>query len=246
MSILSNLLDEAPGPAHATLIDPDTSDAAEARGIAEAADDAGTDLFLIGGSTDVTGELVAKTLEGIRAVSQVPVLLFPSSAGQYAPGLDGMLFTVPFNSTRPAYIIEEQAAGAGLVLDAGIETVNTAYVIVEPGMTVGEVAEADLVPRGEAGAERTARYAALAEVLRFDTVYLEAGSGAPDPVPSELVAAAAAHDVPVMVGGGIRTPEAALDAARAGADLIVTGTLAEDGDLDALGELIARLRKAAV
>lgn len=242
MNLMDRILETRPGTAHATLIDPATSDPGEAAQIARAADDAGTDVFLIGGSTDVTGDLVRRTLSSIREVSEQPVLLFPSSAGQYARGLDGMLFTVPFNSERTEYVIEEQAKGAGLVLEAGIETVNTAYLIVAPGMTVGEVAQADLVPRDETGAKRVARYAALAQVLRFDAVYLEAGSGAPEPVPPALVQAAAGFEVPVMVGGGIRTPEAAARAARAGADLLVTGTLAEDGELEALGALVEGLR----
>lgn len=242
MSLISPLLDDA-GPAHATLIDPATSSPEEAGRIASAADAAGTDLFLLGGSTDVTAESVERTLAAIQEASDRSVVLFPSGAGQYAPGLDGMLFTVTFNSKRPEYIVEEQARGSGLVLEAGIETINTAYVIVEPGMTVGEVAQADLVTRDEAGAERTRRYASLAQVLRFDAVYLEAGSGAPEPVPAELIEAAAEREVPVIVGGGIRTPEAAEAAARAGADLIVTGTLAEDGDLEALAELVERLDK---
>lgn len=241
MSVWSTALEASPGPAHATLVDPASSTPDQTQRIAAAAADAGTDLFLVGGSTGVTGEGVGRTAGAIQEASEQPVVLFPSGSGQFAPGLDGVLFTVPFNSQRPEYIVEEQAAGAGRVLESGLETINTAYVLVEPGMTVGEVAQANLVPRDKEGAQRVARYAALAEVLRFDAVYLEAGSGAPDPVPEALVDAAAGRQVPVVVGGGIRTPEAAREVAEAGADVVVTGTLAEDGDLDALAALVEAL-----
>lgn len=237
-------LTEAESPLHTTLVDPATSGTEEAARIAAAADEAGTDALLVGGSTDVTDELVGRTVAALKEAGDAPVLLFPSGAGQFAPGLDGILFTVPVNSTRTRLVVEEPAAGAGPVLEAGLPAVTTAYVIVEPGMTVGEVAQADLVPRGKAGVERVARYASLAEVLGLDAVYLEAGSGAPDPVPADLVRAAAQREPRVVVGGGIREPEQARELAEAGADVVVTGTLAEDGDLDALADLVAALRGA--
>lgn len=230
------------GVVHATLLDPASSGREDIVGIARAADGAGSDVFLVGGSTDVTGRLVEEALGGIREVSDRPVLLFPSGAGQFVRGLDGLLFTVPFNSRRQGLIIEEQARGAGPVLEGGVETVNTAYVIVEPGMTVGRVADAELVSRDGEGARRVERYAALARVLRFDALYLEAGSGADRPVPVGLVEAAAGRGVSVIVGGGVRSGEAALALARAGADVVVTGTLAEDGELDALRALVGALK----
>lgn len=244
MTVWSELIEEAENrPLHATLIDPASTPGKQASPIAQAAAEAGTDLFLLGGSTDVSKSDVADCVEAIRAESDTPVYLFPSGSDQFAPGLDGLLFTIPVNSQKPELIVEEQAQGAAPVQKAGLEAVTTAYVIVEPGMTVGEVAQADLLTRDIEGAQRAARYAALAEVLELDAVYLEAGSGAPDPVPEDMIAAAAAREVHLIVGGGIRSPEQAAEAARAGADLIVTGTLAEDGDLDTLEALIERLRK---
>lgn len=244
MTVWSDLFTDRQGrPLHATLIDPATTPGEDAAPIARAASKAGTDLFLLGGSTDVAKSDVAACVEAIHEEADQPVFLFPSSSDQFAPGLDGILFTIPVNSREPDLIVEEQAQGAAPVLGSDLEAINTAYVIVEPGMTVGKVANAELVTRDIDGAQRTARYAALAEVLGMDAIYLEAGSGAPKPVPEDLIAAAAERRVTVIVGGGIRSAEAATEAARAGADLIVTGTLAEDGDLDELAALIDRLGK---
>lgn len=244
MTVWSELIADATSrPLHATLIDPASTPGEEAKPIAQAASQAGTDLFLLGGSTDVSKEDVAGCVEAIDGVAEEPVLLFPSGSDQFAPGLDGLLFTITVNSTRPEVIVEEPAKGAAPVRKTGLEAVTTAYVIVEPGMTVGEVAEANLVTRDIEGCQRAARYASLAEVLGLDAIYLEAGSGAPDPVPEDMIEAAAEPDVPLIVGGGIRDPQTAEEIARAGADLIVTGTLAEDGELDELEALIERLGK---
>ncbi len=230
-------------PLHAVLIDPASSSPSDAAKIAEVSTAAGTDLVLVGGSTGVTGQGVQATVDAIRNVTEAPLFLFPSSHTQLAGGLDGILFTVTFNSTRQELIIEEQALGASPALDAGIDAITTAYVIVEPGMTVGEVTQANLVPRDDGGALRVKRYGSLAKVLRFDALYLEAGSGAPDPVPPALIRAAAETGVPTIVGGGIRSTQQAIEAAQAGASMVVTGTLAEDGELDELGKLVRALKK---
>lgn len=227
---------------HATLLDPATTPPGEAAKLAEWLAEVGTDLLLVGGSTGVTAELVQETVEALKGASRVPVVLFPSSHKQVATGLDGVLYTITFNSERQELIIEEPSRGARLIGPSGIEPITTAYVIVEPGMTVGRVAQARLVSRDEEGASRIARYAHLARVLHFDAVYLEAGSGAPEPVPPELIEAAAAAGVPVIAGGGIRTPDAALAAAHAGARVVVTGTILENGDHAGLEAIVAALR----
>ena len=62
--------------------------------------------------------------------------------------------------------------------------------------------------------------------------YLEAGSGAAEPVPAEMVAYSkkAAPKNILVVGGGIRDGKAAYMAAKAGGDIIVTGTVVEEVD----------------
>lgn len=242
MTLLDQLLDERGGPLHATLIDPATTSPADAAKLSERLARAGTDLILLGGSTGVTPEAMQATVDAVKEACDRPVVLFPSSSTQMAGGLDGILYTLTFNSTLQACIIEEQARGAGPVMASGIEVITTAYVIVDPGMTVGRVTEADLVPRDELGAQRAGRYADLARVLGMDAIYLEAGSGAPDPVPPAVIEAARAPDLGLIVGGGIRTPDQARAAVQAGADLIVTGTLAEQGKIEAVTAIIDAIR----
>ncbi len=100
------------------------------------------------------------------------------------------------------------------------------YIVVAPGGTVGKVGKADLIQPDEQ--ERAVRYALAAQYFGMRFVYLEAGSGAKQPVdPGIIRAVKRAIDIPVIVGGGIRTADAAHESIKAGADIIVTGTLVE-------------------
>jgi phosphoglycerol geranylgeranyltransferase len=108
----------------------------------------------------------------------------------------------------------------------GLEAIPMAYLVVEPGMRAGEVGDAELISRKNPTV--AVQYALAAQMLGMKLVYLEAGSGAPEPVPDRVIRAVRdAIDIPVVVGGGIRTPEAAQTVTRAGADIVVTGTIVE-------------------
>jgi phosphoglycerol geranylgeranyltransferase len=131
------------------------------------------------------------------------------------------------NSRDPRFLSREQMRGAPIVRRLGLEPISMGYIVVEPGMKVGEVGNAEVVPRDDP--RTAAAYALSAEYLGMDCVYLEAGSGAPSPVPPAMVRKVRSTiSIPLIVGGGIRTPPAARAAARAGADIVVTGTVAEE------------------
>ena len=117
-----------------------------------------------------------------------------------------------------------------------------AYLVVEPGMRAGEVGRADPIPRSDP--EAAVGYALAAQMLGMKLVYLEAGSGAPEPVPAAMIRAVrGAVDIPLVVGGGIRTAEAAGAVARAGADIVVTGTVVERAkDGETLRRIIASVK----
>ena len=107
-----------------------------------------------------------------------------------------------------------------------VEPISMGYIIVEPGMKVGEVGQADLIPRDDL--KKAMGYALGCEYMGMSLIYLEAGSGADKPIPPEMIGAVKkVLSVPLIIGGGIRTPEIASTARMAGADIIVTGTLME-------------------
>ncbi len=217
---------------HMTLLDPDKQSAEDAGRIAAAAAKSGTDAIMVGGSTGVTQEKVDATVLAIKAAAKVPAILFPASAANLSRHADALYFMSLLNSRDPRLIVGEQRRAAPVVKAWGLETIPMAYLVVEPGMRAGEVGRADPIPRSKP--EVAVEYALAAQMLGMKLVYLEAGSGAPDPVPSPMIRAVrAALDIPLVVGGGIRTAEAAGTVARSGADIVVTGTIverAQDGD----------------
>jgi len=216
-------------PLHMTLIDPAKQLPEQAGRIAAIAARAGTDAIMIGGSTDTPREEVSHTVEEVKAAARLPAILFPSGAGAVAPAADAVFFMSLMNSRSPRFLVREQKEAAPFLRKAGIEPIPMGYLVIEPGMRVGEVGEAELIRRDDP--EEAVRYAMAAENFGMAIVYLEAGSGAPEPVPTAMVTAVRrAVSIMVCVGGGIRRPEQAASAAAGGADIIVTGTLIEEED----------------
>lgn len=234
------------GCVHVTVIDPDRQSPEHAGQTARIAAEAGSDLILVGGSTRMRPLLMAQTLKCIKSACPLPAVLFPCGADAVAPGADAVLFMSLLNSRSPRFLIREQSAAAPALRASGVEVISTGYLVLEPGMTVGRVGEADLVPRDDA--EQAVRYALAAELFGMALLYLEAGSGAAAPVPAALIAAVRREvSMLLCVGGGIRTPAQAAAIARAGADLVVTGTLVEQESdkKKALSTLIAALKSSS-
>jgi phosphoglycerol geranylgeranyltransferase len=215
------------GAGHLTLIDPDSQKPAEAAIMAEAAAQGGTDAIMVGGSIGAAGIRLYETVEQIKKKTDLPVILFPSSVAGLCENADAVFFMSLLNSRTPAYIVENQALGAPIVLRYGLEPIPMAYIIIEPGGTVGFVGDARLIPRKKP--ELAVAYALAAKYMGMRLIYLEAGSGADSPVPVPMVAAVkkAIGNTLLVVGGGIRSKEAAVELVAAGADLLVTGTAVE-------------------
>lgn len=214
---------------HMTLIDPAKQSPSVAAEIAAKAGRAGTDAVMVGGSTGVTQVNLDETVDSIKKACKLPVIYFPSGANAIAHRSDAIYFMSMLNSKNVKNVTGEHWKGAPVIKKLGMEPISMGYVIVEPGMKVGEVGEADLVGRTDFA--RAVGYGLAAEFFGMDLFYLEAGSGAPDPVPSEMIQAVRKSvKMPIVVGGGINTPEKAAMVAKAGADIVVTGTIVENGD----------------
>ena len=214
----------ARGAGHLTLIDPDSQSPKQAAAMARAAQQGGTDAIMVGGSVGAAGILLHETVREIKEMTDLPVILFPSSVAGLCENADAVFFMSLLNSRSPAYIIENQALGAPLILRYGLEPIPMAYIIIEPGGTVGFVGDARLIPRNKP--ELAAAYALAAKFMGMRMVYLEAGSGADSPVPANMVALVKKllGDVLLIVGGGVQSGSRAAELVAAGADLIVTGT----------------------
>jgi phosphoglycerol geranylgeranyltransferase len=230
------------GTLHMTLIDPAKQEPSRAGEIAKVAYDLGTDAIMVGGSTGVTQQNLDQTVLAIKAQAHVPVIYFPSGANAISPYSDAIFFMSMLNSRNIKMVIGEQIKGAPIVRKLNLEPLSMGYIIVAPGMKVGEVGEADVIPRDQP--KLAASYALAAQYLGMEYVYLEAGSGAPQPVPEDMIKAVrAAISIPLLVGGGIRDAESAARAKNAGADIVVTGTVVENGNYSGrLESIIKALR----
>jgi len=102
---------------------------------------------MVGGSTDVSSENLDELVLRIKAATHLPVIYFPSSAGAMSPHVDAIYFLSVLNSRDPRHIVGEQAVGAPFLRAMGIEPISMGYIIVDPGMKVGAVSAADVVPR---------------------------------------------------------------------------------------------------
>jgi phosphoglycerol geranylgeranyltransferase len=211
---------------HLTLLDPDKQAPDEAGKIALAASNGGTDGIMVGGSQRISQENLDATVKSIKDNTNLPVILFPGGVSGISKHADAIFFMSMLNSRNPYFITGAQAQGAPIVKAVGIELISMGYIVVEPGGAVGKVGEAELVPRDKP--EVALGYALAAQYLGMKLIYLEAGSGADSHVPVEMISAVRdAIDVPLIVGGGIRTGEDAKAVKEAGADIIVTGTIVE-------------------
>jgi len=227
MTVKQYLIDKMKkGTIHLALLDPDKQDSTEAAEIALKIKEAGTDAIMIGGSTGVTSNNLGATAKAIKDSSGLPTIHFPGGPNELSKEVDSIFFMSMVNSKDPFWIIKAQASVSIHVKKLGVETLSLGYIIVEPGMKVGEVGKADLVKSDEI--DKAVGYAVASELLGMEFIYLEAGSGAYTPVPPAMITAVKKNiSVPLIVGGGIRTPEAAEAARLAGADAIVTGTFLE-------------------
>jgi phosphoglycerol geranylgeranyltransferase len=224
---------------HMTLLDPDKQDAATAADLAKSAVDMGSDAIMLGGSTGVTQDLLDETVVRIKAEVDVPVILFPTTASAVSLKADAIYFMSLLNSKNPRFITGEQMKASAAIKKSGLEPISMGYIIIEPGMEAGTVGEANLVPKDDV--KIAVGYAVAGELLGMDLIYLEAGSGAHEPVPADMITAVKqALDIPLLVGGGIRDANKASSAVRAGADIIVTGTVVEEqGISEKFREIVA-------
>jgi phosphoglycerol geranylgeranyltransferase len=211
---------------HFSLLDPDKQKPETAGSIAKIIEESGSSAIMVGGSTLVSQKQVDETVMAIKENSNLPVILFPSGAKFLSKYADAVFFMSLLNSRNLDYVIREHIKGAPFVKHTGIEPISMGYVIVEPGMTAGRVGQADLVKKDDT--ETAVGYALATQYLGMDFFYLEAGSGATFPVTNKMIKEVKKNiEVPLLVGGGISNVKIAREKAKAGADIIITGTRLE-------------------
>jgi len=217
------------GAAFVLLLDPDRLQLDHIEDVVLPAKEYGVDIFFIGGTLLLNKnfeEFVRKVKE---CAAEFPVILFPGSVFQVSRYADAILYLSVISGRNPAYLIDNQVLAAPIVWQLQLESISCGYMLVESGqMTSAEfMSNSRPIPRNKP--DLALAHALAAQYLGFQTVYLEAGSGAQLSVPEDMIAAVSKTiSIPVMVGGGIRTSEIAAKKVDAGASFVVIGNHFED------------------
>jgi len=229
------------------LIDPlDYKSPADAVKTAKNADEADADVILIGGSTGVQGEPLDMIAKQIKENVSKPVVLFPGNIGTLTKYADAVYFMSMLNSRNTYWISEAQMLAAPMVRQYKVEPLPVAYVVVDPGGTVGWVGDAKRIPRDKP--KIAAAFGMAAECMGFRFFITDAGSNPKDGhIPLEMVKAVKSSiSIPYIAAGGIRTPDEARAVMKAGADIIQVGTAFEkEGSIDKIKQMVKAVREGA-
>lgn len=195
------------------------------------------DYIFVGGSTggDTTAFVLALKEKQASISSPLhggiegglPIVLFPGNAEQFTPEADAILYLSLLSGDNPEYLVHQQVRAARAIHGSSITVIPTAYILIDGGVetsTMRVTGTKPLNPLNAEGIQTIIDTCIAAELMGKKAIYLEAGSGAKTPVaPSVIKAVREKVQIPLIVGGGIRTPEAMQAAYNAGADIVVIG-----------------------
>lgn len=212
----------------AMLIDPDKVDYDQLGATIQKANQAQIDLILVGGSLLTDGDL-NRTIEEVKSYSTIPVILFPGSTSQISAKADGILFLSLLSSRNAEMIIGQQVTAAPYLRKTNLEIISTAYLLIDSGKqtTASYMSNSNPIPANKP--EIAASTALAGTYLGMDVIYLDGGSGAKNPVPSDMISKVKEYTNQLLfIGGGVNSIEKAEKAFNAGADIVVVGNAVEN------------------
>ncbi len=211
----------------AVLIDPDKAERGHLERLLHLSLQAKVDFFFVGGSL-ITRNALDECLDFLKANCAIPTVIFPGSVLQVSAHADAILLLSLISGRNPELLIGQHVVVAPYLRESGLEVISTGYMLVDGGAptTVSYISNTTPMPSNK---NDIAVCTALAgEMLGFKILYLDAGSGAKFPIPEAMIQAVSQNtNVPLIVGGGIRTPEKAFANVQAGADVVVVGNILE-------------------
>lgn len=211
----------------AVLIDPDKIRLSNMDKVLQLAVEAKVDYFFIGGSL-IVNNMLDECLQAIKNKCDIPLILFPGNSFQLSYRADGILFLSLISGRNSELLIGRHVMSAPYLKVSPLEVMPTGYMLIDGGVptSVTYMSNTSPIPANKDG---IALCTALAgEMLGLKLMYMDAGSGAKNPITTSMIdQVSSAIQIPLIVGGGIRTPEKALENVKAGADLIVVGNAIE-------------------
>lgn len=215
------------GAAFVVLLDPDNLTETGLLERVEASQEAGVDAFFVGGSLVQSGdtEAIVRTL---ASCTQLPVIGFPGSVNQITAALDAVLYLSVVSGRNPDFLFGRHVYVAPHIRRLGLEAIPTAYLLIESGpLTTAQYMSQSLpIPRSKP--DVAAATALAAEMMGMKLIYLDGGSGAQHAVPTEMIESIrSCCTSPIVVGGGLRSPESVEERVQAGASIVVVGNAFE-------------------
>lgn len=212
----------------AVLIDPDKFNSEK---VIELAEDAGVDFIMVGGSILTNGNF-EKCIETIKKRTKIPVIIFPGNQLQISKKADAILLLSLISGRNPDLLIGQHVISAPVLKSSNLELLPTGYLLIESGKQTAASYMSNTTPIPSDKHDIAMCTALAGEMLGLQLIYLDAGSGALQCVPEQMIKTVrGAIECPLIVGGGINTPEKALKACKAGADIIVVGNAIEKNKL---------------
>lgn len=223
----------------AVLIDPDKTNVENVQSLVDNAHRLAISFFFVGGSL-LMDDNMREIIKAIKAISDIPVVLFPGSIQQVVSEADAIFFLSLISGRNADLLIGSHVLAAPMLKKSKLEVMPTGYILIESGKTttVHYISNTQPIPSDKP--DIAACTAMAGEMLGLKVLYMDGGSGAMYPVPPAVIKAVSTYtQIPLIVGGGIRTKEQALLAWKAGADVIVVGNALEQADGEALLESIS-------
>lgn len=216
----------------ALLLDPDKCDSQHLNKLLSIASESGVSMLMVGGS--LVNANVDQFISEIKKCTNLPVVLFPGNALQFSAKADAILFLSLISGRNPDFLIGNHVIVSGAIKRSGVEVIPTGYILIDGGVQTSVQYMSSTMPIPSTKTDIAVATALAGEQLGLKLIYLEAGSGAKQPVPVEIIKAVKNEiSVPLIVGGGLRTPEQVNAAWNAGADMVVVGNALEN-DADKL------------
>lgn len=212
----------------AILIDPDKHQVPDFINMVQRFESLPIDYLFIGGSL-LSRDLLDACLDVFKVGTDIPLVIFPGSVMQVNSKADAILLLSLVSGRNPDLLIGRHVEAVPYIKQAKIETISTAYLLIESGKITTAQYISSTLPIPADKAEIASLTAQAAEMIGHKIIYLDGGSGAMNPVPDMMISQVRKDvGLPLIVGGGIRTPELAIAKCAAGADLLVIGNVLEE------------------
>ena len=212
----------------AVLIDPDKLSNDELENTAVICQKAGVDFLFVGGSL-ITSDSLFHCIRILKENSQIPVVLFPGNSYQISRNADAMLFLSLISGRNPDMLIGMHVLSAPYIKLSGLKTIPTGYMLIDSGKPTSVSYMSNSFPIPNDKNDIAGCTAMAGEMLGLKIIFMDAGSGALQTVPEKMIAfVKGSIEVPLVIGGGINTPEKASSIIEAGADVIVVGNKFEE------------------